>query len=78
MSFDLVVFVNGSMMMNFGFLCFFSWKYLHADMAPGFLTSLQWLFSLILKLVSDFPKYCFLHHVDSIRRAIDLVAIDIV
>ena len=28
---------------------------------------LRWLFSVILKRVSDFPTYCFLHKVHSIR-----------
>ena len=56
--------------MNFACLLkisFFSWKCLHANMASGFLTSLGWLFSLILKLVSDFPTYYFLQKVHSIR-----------
>ena len=70
MSFELVVFVSLSIMMNFACLlktCFFSWKCLHANVASGFLTSLGWLHSLTLKLVSDFPTHCFLHKVHSIR-----------
>ena len=41
--------------------CFFSWKCLHNNMVSGFLTFLRWLFSLILKLVPDFPIYIYIY-----------------
>ena len=59
-----LIFVSLSTMMNFAFMLktwFLSWKCLHTNMASGFLTSVGWLFSLILKLVSDFPMHYFLH-----------------
>ena len=66
--FDLVL-VRLSIMMNFACLskmCFVTWKCLHANMASSFLTSSRWLFSVILKVVSYFPTYCFLRKVHSI------------
>ena len=36
------------------------------DQGSGFLMSLRWFFSLRMKLVFGFPKYCFLYKVDSI------------
>ena len=68
-SFDLAVFVSLSIMMNFVCLLktwFFFWKCLYVNMASGFLKYLLWLFRVILKPVSDFPAYCFLHKVHSI------------
>ena len=38
-------------------------KSLHVDMVSRFLTILRWLFSLILKLVSDFLTHCISHKV---------------
>ena len=76
MSFDLVVFVSLYIIMNFACLLktsSLSWQYLHANMASDVLTFLRWLFSLILKLVSDSPTYCFLHKVNSIRYILRIV-----
>ena len=42
-------------------------KCLQAINPSNFLTSFQWLFSLILKLVSAFPTYCLLHKMHSIK-----------
>ena len=51
---------------NFAFLLkmwFLYRKSLHVNMVSRLLTILQWLFSLILKLVSDFLTHCFSHKV---------------
>ena len=69
MTFDLVVFVSLPIMINFesieNVVVFL--KCLHANMASRFLTSLSCLLSLTCKLVPDFPTYCFLCKVHSIR-----------
>ena len=66
------VLVSLSIIKNFACLVklwFHSHKCLHANLVLEWeiFTSFQWLFSLILKAVSGFPTYCFLHNVHSIN-----------
>ena len=66
------VLVSLSIIMNFACLVklwFYSHKCLHANLVLEWeiFTLFQWLFSLILKAVSGFPTYCFLHNVHSIN-----------
>ena len=64
--------VHLSIIMNFACLLklwFYSLICLHPNMVLewGIFTSFLWLFSLILKAVSGFPTYYFLHNVHSIN-----------
>ena len=73
-SLDLEVFVNWSIMVNFACLLklwLSCWICLQTIIASTFSTSFWWLFGLMSKLVSAFPKSCLLHKMHSMKYIIN-------